>query len=206
MRQNENLVLKGQRVILVPYRPEHVPRYHEWMQSPVLQEATASEPLTLEQEYAMQTSWREDNDKCTFILLSSQSSNTTTTVEEADWPRDAPMIGDVNLFINDIDDPHCAEIEIMIAEPAYRRGGVATEALQLMMHYGYTTLGLRKYVAKIGMDNEASIRLFKEKLGYEQTSVSQVFREITFTLSITDAIKASLDLVWQQTQQYTYDN
>jgi RimJ/RimL family protein N-acetyltransferase len=83
---------------------------------------------------------------------------------------------------------------------------VATEALQLMMHYGYTTLGLRKYVAKIGIDNEASIRLFKGKLGFEQTSIAQVFREITFTLPVTDTVKASLDLVWQQIQQYTYDN
>ena len=30
------------------------------MQSPTLREQTASEPLTLEQEYAMQTSWLED--------------------------------------------------------------------------------------------------------------------------------------------------
>lgn len=31
MRANCNLTLKGERVILVPYRPEHVLRYHEWM-------------------------------------------------------------------------------------------------------------------------------------------------------------------------------
>ena len=27
------------------------------------------------------------------------------------------MVGDVNLYMNDLDDPHMAEIEIMIAEP-----------------------------------------------------------------------------------------
>lgn len=32
------------------------------MKSPELQQLTASEPLTLEQEYDMQRSWREDND------------------------------------------------------------------------------------------------------------------------------------------------
>jgi hypothetical protein len=30
------------------------------MKDPFLQEATASEPLTLEEEYAMQASWRDD--------------------------------------------------------------------------------------------------------------------------------------------------
>jgi len=29
----------------------------------------------------------------------------------------AAMVGDVNLFMNDLDDPHVAEVEIMIAEP-----------------------------------------------------------------------------------------
>lgn len=37
-------------------------RYHGWMKSPELQQLTASEPLTLEQEYLMQKSWRQDDD------------------------------------------------------------------------------------------------------------------------------------------------
>lgn len=32
------------------------------MKSPFLQEMTASEPLTLEEEYEMQTSWHEDEE------------------------------------------------------------------------------------------------------------------------------------------------
>lgn len=50
----------GDLVALVPYKPEHVLRYHEWMKSPFLQEMTASEPLTLEEEYEMQQSWHQD--------------------------------------------------------------------------------------------------------------------------------------------------
>ncbi|XP_073444095.1 alpha/beta-tubulin-N-acetyltransferase 9 isoform X3 [Dendrobates tinctorius] len=63
MRVNEDTVLRGHRVLLVPYDPHHVPRYHEWMKSEELQKLTASEPLTLDQEYDMQRSWREDSDK-----------------------------------------------------------------------------------------------------------------------------------------------
>lgn len=43
-------------------RPEHVPTYNEWMQSEELRELTASEPLTLEEEYAMCDSWATDAD------------------------------------------------------------------------------------------------------------------------------------------------
>ena len=69
MRNNANLVIKGQRVMLVPYRPEHVALYHSWMQDATLQELTASEPLTLEEEYAMQRSWAADADsECGFLM------------------------------------------------------------------------------------------------------------------------------------------
>ncbi len=50
----------GNKVVLVPYRRQYVATYHEWMQSPFLQAMTASEPLSLEEEYAMQASWHND--------------------------------------------------------------------------------------------------------------------------------------------------
>lgn len=49
-------------IILVPYRKEHVGVYHEWMKSAELQELTASEPLSWEEELAMQESWALDEE------------------------------------------------------------------------------------------------------------------------------------------------
>jgi len=49
-------------VVLLPYHRRHVPRYHAWMTSEALREQTASEPLSLEDEYAMQASWHVDSD------------------------------------------------------------------------------------------------------------------------------------------------
>ena len=54
------------------------------------------------------------------------------------------MIGDVNIFLNDQDDdPTFGEIEIMIAEESYRRGGRGLEALKIMMAYGKVNIIFR---------------------------------------------------------------
>jgi hypothetical protein len=38
-------------------------------QNDELQHLTGSEPLTLDEEYQMQETWRDSADKCTFIVL-----------------------------------------------------------------------------------------------------------------------------------------
>ncbi|XP_017828294.1 alpha/beta-tubulin-N-acetyltransferase 9 isoform X8 [Callithrix jacchus] len=155
--------------------------YHEWMKSEELQRLTASEPLSLEQEYAMQRSWREDADKCTFIVLDAEKwqAQPGTTEESC-------MVGDVNLFLTDLEDPTLGEIEVMIAEPSFRGKGLGTEAVLMMLSYGVTRLDLTKFEAKIGQGNEPSIRMF-QKLHFEQVAVSSVFQEVTLRLTISES-------------------
>ncbi|NXM27130.1 NAT9 acetyltransferase, partial [Oxyruncus cristatus] len=178
MKINQDTVLRGKKVALVPYTAAHVPRYHEWMQSEELQRLTASEPLSLEQEYEMQRSWREDADKCTFIVL-----------DAARWPGQAEeescMVGDVNLFLTNAEDPTLGEVEIMIAEPCYRGRGFGKEATLLMIAYGVRSLGITKFEAKIGQENEASICMFK-KLHFKEVAVNSVFQEVTLKLDVSD--------------------
>lgn len=180
MRLNQNILLLGKKVVLVPYTAEHVPRYHEWMKSEELQRLTASEPLTLEQEYEMQCSWREDRDKCTFIVLDAEKWQAQPGSTE-----ESCMAGDVNLFLTDLGDPSLGEIEVMIAEPSCRGRGFGTEAVLMMMSYGVTKLGLTKFEAKIGQGNEPSIRMF-QKLHFEQVAVSSVFQEVTLRLTMSE--------------------
>ncbi|RLV99334.1 hypothetical protein DV515_00009918 [Chloebia gouldiae] len=190
MKINQDVVLRGKKVTLVPYTPAHVPRYHEWMQSEELQRLTASEPLSLEQEYEMQRSWRDDADsehlecipreggsECTFIVLDSER-----------WPGQAEensMVGDVNLFLTNTEDPTVGEIEIMIAEPSCRGRGFGKEATLLMMAYGVRKLGITKFEAKIGQENEASICMFK-KLHFKEVAVNSIFQEVTLMLDVGD--------------------
>lgn len=151
MRINYNSTVLGKVVQLVPYREKFVSNYHIWMQSPFLLEMTGSEPLTIEEEYEMQQSWRDDEKKCTFIILAQEEN-----VEELHR-----MVGDVNLFLSKDDDglPQ-AEIDVMIAEDRYRRKGMGIESVCLMLWYGVVHLKIQKFFAKIKKENNPSISLF----------------------------------------------
>ena len=73
------------------------------MQDPWLREMTASEALSLEEEYANQASWRDDPTKLTFILCHPAPQRTTAAPAElAQCTYDSEdMIGDVNAFLKE---------------------------------------------------------------------------------------------------------
>jgi RimJ/RimL family protein N-acetyltransferase len=189
MRKNYETILCGDKVVLVPYRPQHVEKYHQWMKCPFLLEMTGSEPLSYEEEVQMQISWKDDENKCTFILLSKELCSKFLAVTETcnnlfiddnflTKSLDA-MIGDVNLFLSDEDedagssdgdDRHCevmgfrqkqAELDIMVAEESFRGQGIGKESVCIMMMYGAEELGVRKFVVKIKENNTRSRLLFK---------------------------------------------
>lgn len=94
-----------------PYHPIQNDSHQTLYQD--IQEATASEPLTLDEEYSMQRSWREDADKLTFIVCTHHGEQYYNDIVRSPRTRsiipghqDAPkwMIGDVNLFLCDHED------------------------------------------------------------------------------------------------------
>ncbi|KAI5358542.1 Putative GNAT domain, acyl-CoA N-acyltransferase, N-acetyltransferase 9 [Septoria linicola] len=174
MKVNEHIAIQTGAILLVPYSKHHVPTYHEWMQDKDLQEATASEPLSIDEEYAMQQSWRNDHDKLTFIVchpLDSSSSPTEaarTTLARAKID-DAPdrMIGDINLFLFPPDSEEMeedvaalggsvvGEVELMIAKKDSQQKGYGRAALLTFLDYilaNWSLIG-REY-ARRGEDSE----------------------------------------------------
>ncbi|KAJ5731235.1 uncharacterized protein N7483_005743 [Penicillium malachiteum] len=145
MLLNAETALSTSKVLLVPYSSWHVPRYHEWMQDEEIQEATASEPLTLEEEYSMQRSWRQDADKLTFIACRPISQDQTKESGFQVTPEDEAaerMVGDINLFLR-VDDGDegdeipqlVGELELMIAEKINQRKGFGKASLLAFMRY-----------------------------------------------------------------------
>ncbi|KAI4471168.1 n-acetyltransferase 9 [Holotrichia oblita] len=168
---NRFTTITGKKVVLVPYRKEHVLKYHKWMKSEELLRLTGSEPLSLDEEYNMQQSWLMDTNKCTFIVLEKEKYEETKNEIDS-------MIGDTNLFFANPESTLVAEAEIMIAEPDSRSKGYGFEAMMLMFLYGIEKLNVKQYVVKITMDNNPSLQMFM-RMGFVETSRSTIFQEIT---------------------------
>lgn len=185
MRANADLVLAcpaAPRVALVPYTRAAVPTYHVWMEDAALRAATASERLTLADEYAMCDAWAGDDDKLTFLIVVGQGGSGHGD-SSSPSPRFTP-VGDVNLFFNDPDgDRSIAELEVMVAVPSARRGGVASTAIALMLAWAADAVGVRRVVAKVGCDNAPSLAMFR-RLGFDDVGGSAVFNEAHRALDV----------------------
>ncbi|KAK4472288.1 hypothetical protein MN116_002662 [Schistosoma mekongi] len=204
---NQETVLETTRLFMVPYLPIYVPKYHSWMQDPWLRESTSSELLSLDEEFNTQEQWCNSNDRLTFILLHKQLyhnywllKNTKNQLfidllqlnnekyVENENAEIVSMIGDINLFIiyshsiNNIE----GELSVMIAEPNYRRQGLAAEALAGILEYSgrHLPMKLTSLVAKVSMNNEGSINFFRNRLKFIERSRNTVFNEIEFVPDI----------------------
>lgn len=199
-------------------------RYHEWMKDPKMLELTGSEPLSLAEEIAMQKSWRDDNDKCTFIVLAKERCTFLPDGHQEDpafVDRNlSAMVGDVNLFFSDEDEDEDeedgiessnqgqetklggshkqAEIDIMIAESDHRGQGLGREATCLMLLYGASNVGFRRAFCKINQDNHASRNLFEKKLGFIECAYAECFQQYELELkrpTTDDLVDCLKDLV-----------
>lgn len=162
-----------------------------------IQETTASEPLSLDEEYAMQKSWRNDHDKLTFIAC-IPISTPSHKAGQSDTPD--RLIGDVNLFLSpaDEDEEGCiGELELMIAPKNARRQGYGRATILTFLHYiqmhlqeilseykskvEVEKMRLLQLKVKIGSKNEKSIKLF-ESIGFVKVAESpNYFGELELT-------------------------
>ena len=208
------------------------------MKDPDLLEATGSEPLSYEEEVQMQKSWKDDETKCTFIIHAAGNQHQKHGDDNDDDDDDddddknvndddkavfhvednlSTMIGDVNLFLSEIDDdddddnndndiqqsmPETptrtpkirlqAEIDIMIGNKEYHRKGYGYSATILMLLYGAKQLNIKRFFCKINEDNISSIRLF-QRLGFIQCNYAECFKQIEFELKLVCSSSSSDD-------------
>ncbi|MCJ1377394.1 hypothetical protein MMC17_000489 [Xylographa soralifera] len=204
---NEGIAISTRKILLVPYESHHVSTYHEWMKDAEIQEATASEPLSIEEEHAMQLSWRQDPDKLTFIVCLPTSPSTSGSITAGREDNLVRMLGDVNLFltISDTQDFIIGEIELMVAVKSQQGHGYGRASLLAFLTYVAEhedglleeferermvegVLKLNELTVKIGEKNVRSIGLF-ESVGFtrveggeEDEEGENYFGEIELTM------------------------
>ena len=80
--------------------------------------------------------------------------------------KDEKAIGTIDLFDYDLRHQR-AGVGVLLADSSERRKGYASEALDIVIKYGFSTLMLHQFYCNIPADNEDSIKLF-EKHGFKQ--------------------------------------
>ncbi|KAI0550803.1 GNAT domain-containing protein [Xylaria curta] len=203
LTDHEHAAISTSKILLVPYDAHHVERYHEWMQNESLREATASDLLSLEEEYENQQSWRTAHDKLTFIVCQPTNQNEDVVIRAGDDDVPSRMVGDVNLFLTPLDDDdddddgdkdingikeekdetRCVkgEIDIMIALPEHRRRGLGEAAVRAFLRYltGNHDTIVKEYVGATGIKT-ARIKRLVAKIHSDNEGSIRLFGNLGF--------------------------
>ena len=193
------------------------------MQDADLQAATASEPLSMTEEYDMQRSWRTDNDKLTFIVCQSREpENASQTVQGGRDDCPERMIGDINLFLfepedddEDNDDDNSGvqasngtnasnalvgEIELMIARKDLHRQGYGRAALLSFTAYilDYWAHIAAEYSNGAGDQTPRLLQYLRVKINQSNARSIALFQSIGFVQTAAGAnYFGEVELRWQ---------
>ncbi|KAM0343049.1 hypothetical protein ACHAPU_008950 [Fusarium lateritium] len=166
-----------------------------------------SEPMTLEEEYENQQSWRTSSDKLTFIVCAPATPD-TSSIKSGTADADALMRGDINFFLYPFEDDDdetadtqglvTGEVDVMIASPSHRGQGLGRAAVCALLVYlqkhidgilaEYGAQELKGLMVKIKEGNKGSRALF-EKLGFVQKGEVNYFGEVLMTVGWEEVLQ-----------------
>ena len=191
------------------------------MQDADLQAATASEPLSMTEEYDMQQSWRTDNDKLTFIVCQSREpKDALQKVQAGQDDRPERMIGDINLFLSEPEDDDdedddsgaqaptstkssnalVGEIELMIALKDLHRQGYGRAALLSFTTYILDTWTqiAAEYSSSASDQPPKSLQFLRVKINQSNARSIALFQSIGFVQTAAGAnYFGEVELRWQ---------
>ena len=137
--------IRGEQIDLVVKNIEHIDKYLKWENDPIIRKYQYKDiPITLEIMKKKYFSNVRDEKNITLEIW---------------YKKDKVPIG-----LIDFHKIHYkrAEIYICIGEIEYWGKGIGTEAVNLMLNYGFNTWNYRKIVAKVNINNKQSLKMFKK--------------------------------------------
>ena len=148
-------MILGNRIRLRAMSRKDLPDFVNWLNDPeVLQYLSFYTPLSIEQE----EKWYEE------ILTHPVEEH--PLVVEARTENDWMMVG--NIGFNNVDQhERSAEVGIFIGDKAFHNKGYGTEALCLIVDYGFMTLNFHRIYLRVYANNPRGVRCY-EKVGFKQ--------------------------------------
>jgi RimJ/RimL family protein N-acetyltransferase len=145
-------MLKGDRVILGPVKREYIDSYLKWLNDPeITQFLSMFLPLTRMMEEDWIENLKNRNDTIAFAIL----------ILENDAEK---LIGNCGLHAIDWKNRVC-EVGIMIGEKEYQSKGYGTEAMEVLLDYGFKTVNLNRIQLRVYEFNSRAINSYK-KIGF----------------------------------------
>ncbi|TFG17923.1 MAG: N-acetyltransferase [Promethearchaeota archaeon] len=142
-------MLKGKDVILAPLKREYIDKFLEWLNDPeVTQHLMRFRPLTREMEEDWFDSLKDREGDIIFAILINQNQ----------------LIGNcsiMNILWND----RVGTCGIFIGDKKEQGKGYGTEAMKLLLEYGFNTLNLNRIDLKVNDFNSRAIRCY-QKIGF----------------------------------------
>ncbi len=139
----------GQNIYLSPINLEDLEIYTNWLNNKLVAENTGfyGKNFTLESEKAILERLSQGH---TYAIIAKEGNQ---------------LLGNAGLeSVDNIN--RTAEIGIFIGEEAKRSKGYGSEALKLLLEYGFKTLNLNNIMLKLNATNERALKCY-EKMGFQ---------------------------------------
>lgn len=146
-------MLKGERITLGPVKREYIDSYLKWLNDPeITQYLTFFRPLTRMMEEDWIENLKNQNDTIVFGILIPEENGAET------------LIGNCGLHAIDWKN-RVGEVGIMIGEKEYQGKGYGTEAMELLLEYGFKTVNLNRIHLRVYEFNSKAINSYN-KIGF----------------------------------------
>lgn len=149
--------IHGKRIILRPYRPDDADALWHSIHHEEFNKLTGTHTTFTREmidNYIQNQIAADDDSRTSFIIA---------------LPDDDRALGEV--VLNDIDrDNQCANIRIAFFDETQVNKGYGTEAMRLMVDYGFKQLGLHRISLGVYAFNPRAIRVY-EKIGFQREGV-----------------------------------
>ncbi|MFX1572267.1 MAG: GNAT family N-acetyltransferase [Promethearchaeota archaeon] len=152
-------MLKGNKVTLGPVKREYIDDYLRWMNNPeVTQYLKIYSPLTREMEEDWYNSLKNRDDFFLFAILLANQDEPETLLGNCsigvDWKNRVGTCG------------------IVIGEKIYQGKGYGTEAMELLVNYGFITLNLNRIQLETFSFNKRALKSY-QKVGFKEEGIRQ---------------------------------